>query len=101
MNLAILAQYPLFRPLCSWSIRLCYKKVPFVSLGPSVRRKVEEAIRQQLGAGHGILKVAKMVGVGSGTVQRVRQEMAVSALDIRAGIAGMNIFAIQFRWSGR
>jgi DNA invertase Pin-like site-specific DNA recombinase len=46
---------------------------------PSVGRKVEEAIRQQLDAGHGILKVAKIVGVGSGTVQRVKREMAPTA----------------------
>jgi DNA invertase Pin-like site-specific DNA recombinase len=46
---------------------------------PSVGRKVEETIRQQLDAGHGILKVAKMVGVGSGTVQRVKREMAAVA----------------------
>jgi DNA invertase Pin-like site-specific DNA recombinase len=43
---------------------------------PSVGSKVEEAIRQQLDAGHGILKVARIVGVGSGTVQRVKREMA-------------------------
>jgi len=43
---------------------------------PPVGRKVEAAIRQQLGAGHGILKVAKIVGVGSGTVQRIKREMA-------------------------
>jgi DNA invertase Pin-like site-specific DNA recombinase len=43
---------------------------------PPVGRKVEQAIRQQLGAGHRILKVAKIVGVGSGTVQRVKREMA-------------------------
>jgi hypothetical protein len=38
--------------------------------------QVEEAIREHLSAGHGILKVAAMVGVGSGTVQRIRKEMA-------------------------
>jgi DNA invertase Pin-like site-specific DNA recombinase len=43
---------------------------------PSVGRRVEDAIRQQLGIGHGILKVAKIVGCGSGTVQRVKREMA-------------------------
>jgi DNA invertase Pin-like site-specific DNA recombinase len=42
-----------------------------------VSAKVEDAIRQQLATGHGILKVAKLVGVGSGTVQRVKKEMAV------------------------
>jgi DNA invertase Pin-like site-specific DNA recombinase len=45
---------------------------------PSVGRKVEEAIRRQLGAGHGILKVAKLVGCGSGTVQRVKRDMAAT-----------------------
>jgi DNA invertase Pin-like site-specific DNA recombinase len=44
---------------------------------PKVGRKVEEAIRHHLSAGHGILKVAKIVGVGSGTVQRVKREMVV------------------------
>ena len=38
--------------------------------------KVEAAIRNHLAAGHGILKVAKLVGVGSGTVQRIKKEMA-------------------------
>lgn len=42
---------------------------------PKVGPKVEEAIRSQLAAGHGMLKVAAMIGVGSGTVQRVRREM--------------------------
>ena len=46
---------------------------------PPVGKKVEDAIRQQLGAGHGILKVAKVVGCGSGTVQRVKREMAAAA----------------------
>jgi hypothetical protein len=37
--------------------------------------KVENAIRTHLSAGKGILKVAAMVGVGSGTVQQVKREM--------------------------
>lgn len=45
---------------------------------PMIGGKVEDAIRQQLGAGHGILKVARIVGVGSGTVQRVKREMAAA-----------------------
>jgi DNA invertase Pin-like site-specific DNA recombinase len=44
---------------------------------PPVGRKIEEIVRRQLSAGHGILKVAKMVGCGSGTVQRVKREMAL------------------------
>jgi len=48
---------------------------------PKVGRKVDEAIRQHLDAGHGILKVAKLVGVGSGTVQRIRREMVVQMVE--------------------
>jgi DNA invertase Pin-like site-specific DNA recombinase len=43
---------------------------------PKVAPKVEEAIRHHLRAGDGILKVAALVGCGSGTVQRVKREMA-------------------------
>jgi hypothetical protein len=42
---------------------------------PKVGRKVEEAILEQLRAGHGILKVANLVGVGLGMVQRVKREV--------------------------
>jgi hypothetical protein len=45
---------------------------------PKVGPKVEEAIRDHLLAGHGILKVAKLLGVGSGTVQRVKRDMAAT-----------------------
>ena len=38
--------------------------------------KIEDAIRSHLRAGNGILKVARTVGCGSGTVQRVKREMA-------------------------
>jgi DNA invertase Pin-like site-specific DNA recombinase len=48
---------------------------------PRVGKKVEDIIRRQLGAGHGILKVAKMVGCGSGTVQRVKREMAATMVE--------------------
>jgi DNA invertase Pin-like site-specific DNA recombinase len=48
---------------------------------PQVGRKIEENTRRQLGAGHGILKVAKMVGCGSGTVQRVKRAMAATMAD--------------------
>jgi DNA invertase Pin-like site-specific DNA recombinase len=43
---------------------------------PKVSPKVENAIRTHLSAGNGILKVAALVGCGSGTVQRIRREMA-------------------------
>jgi DNA invertase Pin-like site-specific DNA recombinase len=41
---------------------------------PKVSPKIEDAIRRHLSAGNGILKVAALVGVGSGTVQRVERE---------------------------
>ena len=49
---------------------------------------VEAAIREHLSAGNGILKVAAMVGVGSGTVQRVKREMAVALAEAR--LSGRN-----------
>ena len=46
---------------------------------PMMGSKVEDAIRQQLDAGHAILKVARIVGVGPGTVRRVKRETTASA----------------------
>ena len=43
---------------------------------PKVSAKVESAIRTHLRVGNGILKVTALVGCGSGTVQRVKREMA-------------------------
>jgi DNA invertase Pin-like site-specific DNA recombinase len=45
---------------------------------PKVPPKVEGAIRAHLNAGNGILKVATLVGCGSGTVQRVKREMTAT-----------------------
>jgi len=42
---------------------------------PRISEKVEKRIQEQLRAGKGILKVARELGVGTGTVQRVAQEM--------------------------
>src|SRR4051812_43439878 len=47
---------------------------------PKVSAKVEEAIRTHLKAGNGILKVAALVGCGSGTVQRVKREMTLRSV---------------------
>ena len=47
------------------------------------RRPVSEAvvdrIREQLMTGAGILRTAKALGVGTGTVHRVKREMAATA----------------------
>jgi hypothetical protein len=42
---------------------------------PQVSAKTEAAIRARLDAGDGILKTARGLGVGSGTVQRVKRAM--------------------------
>jgi DNA invertase Pin-like site-specific DNA recombinase len=42
---------------------------------PRISEKVEKRIREHLRSGDGILKVAREVGVGTGTVQRIRDEM--------------------------
>ena len=42
---------------------------------PPIARRIEEVIRRQLGTGHAILKVAGMVGCGSGRVQRATRAM--------------------------
>ena len=50
-------------------------KAQGVTLGrPKVARKVENAIRTRLARGEGILKVAKGLGVGVSTVQRIKLE---------------------------
>jgi DNA invertase Pin-like site-specific DNA recombinase len=46
---------------------------------PRVAEKVELAIRRELGKGRGIHAVARTVGVGTGTVQRVRAGLANTA----------------------
>jgi hypothetical protein len=52
-------------------------KKPSLPSCPRIGSKVEDAIRQPLEAGHGILKVVRIVGCGSGTVRRTKREMAV------------------------
>ena len=42
---------------------------------PRISAAVEKRIQAQLRAGKGILKVAREVGVGTGTVQRIKREM--------------------------
>ena len=44
-----------------------------------ISRDVVERIRAQLATGAGILKTAKALGVGTGTVHRVKRSMAAVA----------------------
>jgi hypothetical protein len=46
-----------------------------LSDGPRISGATEAAIKERLAAGTGMLKVAHELGVGSGTVQRVKREM--------------------------
>jgi DNA invertase Pin-like site-specific DNA recombinase len=45
---------------------------------PKVDAKKEAAVRAALAEGHGMMRVAKMVGVGTGTVQRIKAEMSAA-----------------------
>ena len=59
---------------------LARAKARGVKLGrPKVSEKMEADIRKHLAAGMGILKTARTVGVGSGTVQRIEAELATQA----------------------
>jgi hypothetical protein len=49
-----------------------------------VSTTVEGAIRKRLAAGEGLLKVAKLLGVGVSTVQRIRAEMPAAAVRVTA-----------------
>ena len=55
-------------------------KAAGVTLGrPKVSADVTAAVVARLKAGEGILRVAKAEGIGSGTVQRIRAELAAAA----------------------
>ena len=45
---------------------------------PKIDRELERKARKHLENGLGILKVAKMLGLGTGTVQRIKKEMRVA-----------------------
>ena len=50
-----------------------------VKLGrPKIDSATERKVRKQLAKGIGILKVAKSLGLGTGTVQRISKERAMS-----------------------
>ena len=51
---------------------------------PRVTTPVENRIRKLLRARKGILKVAREVGVGTATVQRIKQEMTGPSADAAA-----------------
>jgi DNA invertase Pin-like site-specific DNA recombinase len=55
---------------------LARAKANGVVLGPpNIRARDEERARKELAKGTGVLKTAKLVGIGTGTVQRIKREM--------------------------
>jgi hypothetical protein len=50
----------------------------------SLSAALEKCVQTQLRAGRGINKVAREVGVGTGTVQRIKQEMTGPFADVAA-----------------
>jgi resolvase-like protein len=55
---------------------LARAKANGVVLGrPRIRARDEERARKELAKGTGVLKTAKLVGIGTGTVQRIKREM--------------------------
>ena len=42
---------------------------------PKIDSRTERKVRKQLAKGMGILKVAKSLGIGTGTVQRIANEL--------------------------
>ncbi len=67
-----------------------------VRLGrPKTGAKVESAIRARLAAGDGMKKVAKAVGVGNGTVARIKATMAARAASCRSA-PGWTMTAVRY-----
>jgi DNA invertase Pin-like site-specific DNA recombinase len=59
--------------------RRCWRRAQGVKLGrPKIDRVTERKVRRLLAKGVGILKVAKSLGIGTGTVQRISGERAMS-----------------------
>ena len=42
---------------------------------PGISERLANRVRAELALGHGILKVARTVGVGNGTVQKIKRAM--------------------------
>ena len=56
--------------------RRCWRRAQGVKLGrPKIDRVTERKVRRLLAKGVGILKVAKSLGIGTGTVQRTASEL--------------------------
>ena len=72
--LLVPADGQLFVGRCQHKVRQLMQERGVIAL--RIDEALERRIWTQLGAGKGILKVARELGVGTGTVQRVKAEMA-------------------------
>ena len=67
------------RSLSRWNPGLKRAVAQGVKLGrPKIDSATERKVRNQLAKGVGILKVARSLGIGTGTVQRIAGERAMS-----------------------
>ena len=63
-----------------WLAGLARAKAKGVKLGrPKVTPDVERKARRALAKGTGVLKTAALLGIGTGTVQRIKAEMLASS----------------------
>jgi DNA invertase Pin-like site-specific DNA recombinase len=64
---------------------------------PRIDAKLESRIRERLRAGDGMLKIAKEVGVGSGTVQRIAKDMPGPFVAVAYGSIANAVAILQAR----
>jgi DNA invertase Pin-like site-specific DNA recombinase len=70
---------------------LARAKANHIRLGrPKLAAGVEERVKAELAGGAGILKTARAIGVGTGTVHRIKREMMVGSRASRAQRAFVN-----------
>ena len=62
----------------STSVRCCVSHEALTDKAQGIDSATERKVRKQLAKGVGILKVAKSLGIGTGTVQRISKERAMS-----------------------
>jgi len=63
-----------------------------VKLGrPKVDRAIERKIERQLAKGTGILKTAKLLGIGTSTVQRIKAQTAPFCDGSRVGMTSLSV----------
>jgi hypothetical protein len=79
--LGVLACYPVAACHIAPRVALPLKRAVAqgVKLGrPKIDTAIERKVRKQLAKGVGMLKVAKSLGIGTGTLQRISKERAMS-----------------------